>query len=136
MKICSKCKIEKELDKFFKNKMNCKDGHSAWCKKCQLEHKKIHYINNKDKYSVSSFNSKKWFIDLKIGLKCINCGFNHPAALDFHHVNPKEKLFPINYSNFGRKSRGEILKEIEKCIVLCSNCHRIEHSIKYNEYIK
>ena len=61
------------------------------------------------------------------GHPCTMCGITDPRVLQFHHINPKEKLF--NVSNM--VSRGmdviSILREIEKTIVLCSNCHLIHH---------
>jgi hypothetical protein len=45
-KICTKCKIEKDIDSFCKNK-NYKDGYGNWCKKCQNEYNKEHYQKNK-----------------------------------------------------------------------------------------
>lgn len=59
--------------------------------------------------------------------KCSRCGETHPACLDFHHRNPGKKFASIADMvgrGYGVKS---ILKEIEKCDVLCSNCHRKEH---------
>ena len=66
------------------------------------------------------------FYNYKKTLKCEYCGFSHPAALDFHHRNPKEKEFAIA-NQVPYKPLEFILKEIEKCVVLCSNYHRIEH---------
>lgn len=69
---------------------------------------------------------KDWFNEFKKDLKCSECGFNHPAALDFHHVNPNEKEYSIAYlKHLGSKEK--LLQEVDKCIVLCANCHRIHH---------
>ena len=58
---------------------------------------------------------------------CCRCGYNKCIdALDFHHINPEEKEFSI--SNKGNKSIEDLMKEAEKCIILCSNCHREEHA--------
>jgi hypothetical protein len=62
----------------------------------------------------------------------MHCGFNHPAALDFHHVDPKEKENNIHrLVSDGRWAR--VYEEIKKCIVLCANCHRLHH---YDEALK
>jgi len=134
-KKCGKCNDDKLYKEFHKNSNNKKDGLAAWCKTCHLKHKKKHYVENKEAYAKNILNHKKWFIDLKISLKCERCGFKHPAALDFHHKDPSQKEFPINYGNFGKRSKEEIMKEIAKCEILCSNCHRIEHSTVYNNYM-
>jgi len=62
-----------------------------------------------------------------LGGKCIKCGFNsHLAALEFHHLNPNEKDFTLG--NRLNRKWDKVQKELDKCILLCSNCHRIEHS--------
>ena len=59
-------------------------------------------------------------------LKCTKCGFDHHAALDFHHEDPTEKEYNVNrLVSDGRFKKA--YAEIEKCIVLCANCHRIHH---------
>lgn len=103
-----------------------------------------------DKYKlwVSSYN-KKWynnnkqhrinqskayrkivhdFIDnVKMDKGCIKCGFKvHPSALDFHHTNDN-KGFSISSGN-GQTSIETLKEEIKKCVVLCSNCHRLVHA--------
>ena len=69
---------------------------------------------------------KAWFDSIKSKLKCVKCGENHPATLDFHHKDPSTKEFAVSYT-YRRFSKEKILKEIEKCVVLCANCHRIHH---------
>lgn len=62
---------------------------------------------------------------IKLETGCEHCGFKeHPAALEFHHKIPEEKEFSISAGMGWKLER--ILKEIEKCIILCSNCHAIE----------
>ena len=62
----------------------------------------------------------------KMGGKCKICnGVFHHAAFDFHHL--KDKKDHIS-SMFNRCSEAEIIKEAEKCILLCANCHRIHHA--------
>lgn len=65
-----------------------------------------------------------------LGGKCNRCGYNKCIdALDFHHINPKEKDF--NFSENGHcRSWERVKKELDKCELLCANCHREEHSYK------
>lgn len=68
---------------------------------------------------------KKRLIDLKGGC-CKLCGYNRCfSALHFHHVNPFEKSFTIS-----DKSRldSDLKEELDKCILLCSNCHSEVHA--------
>ena len=69
-----------------------------------------------------------WISDLKVESGCVDCGATHPAILDYHHINPSEKEYSIANSVKNGWSKERILKEIEKCVVLCANCHRIRHS--------
>jgi hypothetical protein len=68
----------------------------------------------------------QWLQELKESLSCIKCGESRWWILDFHHRNPQEKEMNMAsfMHHFGMK---RILEEIEKCDVLCANCHRDEH---------
>lgn len=69
-------------------------------------------------------------IDYKGG-KCQNeiCGYSKcPDAMEFHHLNPDEKDFSISYSGKTR-SWDKVKCELDKCILLCSNCHREIHHL-------
>jgi hypothetical protein len=70
-----------------------------------------------------------WLRDYKSGLSCILCGFSHPDALDFHHRDPAQKEMEVSKTTRGW-SIERIKKEIDKCDVLCANCHRILHATR------
>ena len=68
---------------------------------------------------------KNQIIEYKGG-KCEICGYNKCIeALEFHHLNPQEKDFNISG---GTKSFKSLKPEIDKCILVCANCHREIHS--------
>jgi len=61
------------------------------------------------------------------GGKCEKCGYDKCiAALEFHHINPEEKEFGISAAGVTR-SMSVLQKEADKCVLLCSNCHREFH---------
>lgn len=61
------------------------------------------------------------------GGKCNICGYKKcKRALVFHHIDPKTKSFGISARGFTR-SWEKIKKELDKCIILCSNCHMEIH---------
>lgn len=64
------------------------------------------------------------------GGKCQKCGYDKcPAALDFHHRDESEKSFGI--SKGGNTHGWDKLKvELDKCDILCANCHREQHYFK------
>lgn len=58
------------------------------------------------------------------GGKCRLCGYSkYIGALDLHHIDPKTKKFGIGDKGYTR-SWTAIQKEIDKCILICANCHR------------
>jgi hypothetical protein len=70
-------------------------------------------------------DKKKFAVEYKGG-KCEICGYDKSyKAMDFHHTNPTEKDRHI--SRMMDWSRERIKKELDKCILLCANCHREEH---------
>lgn len=70
---------------------------------------------------------KKWALDYK-GNKCIICGYDRCSeALDFHHTDPNKKDFSISDNNISY-NWDIIKKELDKCILICSNCHREIHA--------
>ena len=61
------------------------------------------------------------------GGKCEICGYDKCiAALDFHHINPEEKDFAISNSNI-YKNIEALKQEVDKCMLVCANCHRELH---------
>ena len=89
-----------------------------------------HYLDNLDDYR--NRTKKRRIVHKQraieyLGGKCIRCGYNRNwAALDLHHTNGDDKDLCI--SNIMHFSWVKILKELEKCILLCANCHREEHN--------
>lgn len=68
---------------------------------------------------------KKKAIEYKGG-KCLHCGYGKfYGALEFHHNDPMEKEF--DWGEVRNKKWPEIEKELNKCTLLCSNCHKEEH---------
>lgn len=58
---------------------------------------------------------------------CSRCEEDDPACLDFHHVNPDEKTKNVSALITYEPSLDRLVEEIEKCELLCANCHRKEH---------
>jgi len=67
-----------------------------------------------------------FIVNAKTQIGCQNCGITDYRVLEFHHVNSREKSFPISTACACRSWKS-LLHEISKCNVLCKNCHAIEH---------
>jgi hypothetical protein len=68
---------------------------------------------------------KAWAVEYKGG-KCVVCGYSKCIqALDFHHLDESQKEFGIG-GNLSC-SQERLKREVDKCILLCSNCHREYH---------
>jgi len=62
------------------------------------------------------------------GGKCAICGYKRSIeALEFHHLDPKKKDFGVSEDGLTR-AWERVKKEIEKCILICANCHRELHA--------
>ena len=128
--ICTKCKEDKLPEEYpFRNKE--KGIRNKTCKVCQREYKNTYYSRNKASHIVRNNKTRQKLKEMAVtykGGKCEKCGYNKCiAALDFHHLNPLEKDFSIGNKGYTR-SWENIKKEIEKCILVCANCHREIHS--------
>ena len=75
---------------------------------------------------VQHLKERKILHNLKIN-GCAICGYNKCIeCLEFHHVNSQEKCFSIVGQNMGRKI-VDLINELNKCILLCPNCHKEIH---------
>ena len=62
------------------------------------------------------------------GGKCLRCGYHRCIdALEFHHVNPAQKDFSISEKGYTR-SWKKVQTELDKCMIVCANCHREIHA--------
>jgi hypothetical protein len=68
-------------------------------------------------------NRRKWLVEYKRTLSCARYGENHPATLTFHHKKSLNKSFEIGNAAALGVSLQKLIAEIEKCEVLCADCH-------------
>jgi hypothetical protein len=100
---CSRC------DKEYKYKRNCT---TTLCRSCARRERRQ--------------KKKLKMIEMKGG-ECVYCGYKKcPQALQFHHLEPEKKRFSM-YRGIDRNWK-EIKKELEKCELVCANCHAEIHS--------
>ena len=95
----------------------------------QRRHCANHYAKNKQQYLRRNQKRteavKNQIQDIKSRTSCVDCGNRfHFAAMDFDHRDGVEKRFEIG-RRYSLGSMKSLLKEISKCDIVCSNCHRV-----------
>ena len=119
VKKCPKCHLVQPISSFYVRK-NPKDPSKriagSWCKVC---------LNQAT--LARQRKVKQDCIDYKGG-KCSNCDFNaYNGALEFHHLDPTKKDFGLSrFNNKNLNAAGK--RELDKCSILCANCHRMAHA--------
>lgn len=131
MKKCSACKDLKPFSEFHKRTKSF-DGYSPCCKACKriadkkARDKKPDHYNHVKRVRIRGVRAK--VNEYKTIRGCINCSEREPCCLDMHHVDPTIKEGNLN--KLSQHSWDAFLKEAEKCVVICSNCHRKLHAGK------
>ena len=137
-KYCPNCKTDLNLDKFYKRNKKRKDGSinittQNICTSCSNIRRKKYYSDNREKeIEIRKIREKKiksWFINFKKTLSCSSCPESRHYVLEFHHPN-NDKEYNVADITQGKHSKRTVMKEVNKCIVLCSNCHKALH---YNQ---
>lgn len=109
------CKIQKDLTEFYKDAS--KSGRRYICKTC-----------DKSRIKKIQLDYKLQCLDYKGGRFCTICQYSRNiAALEFHHLDRSQKEFGIGMG-VKKFSWEETMIELDKCIVVCSNCHREIHN--------
>lgn len=134
MKRCSNCKEEKSLEEFNKKGFS-RDGKERFqsnCRPCDQKISREYYEKNKEKQKKMIYASKRIRVEkakeyvknLKSSTPCMDCGILYPHyVMDFDHQHSKK--FLISMAMHDGTSIDKIKNEIEKCEIVCSNCHRI-----------
>jgi len=127
-KRCNKCKAVKPETEW--NKSACrKDGLQTYCQVCTRKLNNERYATNLKYRARIRKNNKKsrqktsqYIWDYLVTHPCVDCGENDPIVLEFDHTSG-DKLFSIAHGKY-TQTLVRIIKEIDKCVVRCANCHR------------
>ena len=126
-KVCNECRKIKLLSEYHLNK-RLVGGVVGTCKKCRSSYNKRWRQNTSTDYrevANSKNRDKKQKLVNLFGNKCLDCQATFPLCVyDFHHLDPTIKDREISYLI---RSPEKLMKEIDKCVMLCANCHRIRH---------
>lgn len=123
MKTCPRCKTKKSLDEFSWHKSK---GYQAFCKPCNREYKREWYQANKIHVRTETKNRKErnisFVLDFLEDHPCVDCGETDIVVLEFDHLENKYGTV-TGLAKLGI-SLENLIKEIEKCEVVCANCHK------------
>lgn len=127
MKRCAKCGVTKFTSDFTISRSR-KDGLNPSCKECHRQYTRTHYENNKRYYKSKARDHQRKTTDLvrqlKDGKACTDCKVSYPYyVMDFDHIRGRKVNDVARMVNTGA-SKEAILLELEKCDLVCANCHR------------
>ncbi len=129
---CKGCDIWKPLIKFQVFGISKVTGNKLRYKQCISCRAKSHHNVEKrrkfyDKAKIRRLNLKSKIVKM-LGGKCNSCGGIFPDCVyDLHHTDPNKKDSLISRLIPCFSKEKELFKEVKKCKLLCSNCHRILH---------
>jgi hypothetical protein len=109
--------------------------YDSFCRSCRAAYKKAHYAANRRRYIERAQQRKRqlaiertaYLIAYFRTHPCVDCGEADPVVLEFDHL--RDKLFSVGME-LSQRSWESVLEEIEKCEVVCANCHRRRTAVR------
>ena len=128
IKVCPRCEEEKPLIEFAPSG----NGRSTYCRPCKQTYDRAYWQktkarrNDQKKLNKAAVKERN-FLYVLAWLNthpCLDCGEVDPVVLEFDHVDPSTKSANISEMVDRANSIRTIQTEIDKCEVVCANCHR------------
>ena len=125
---CSRCGELKPVSTFAWHRRD-RGQRDTYCRPCRAAYKREHYLANRDRYIAAATRRKEalvaermlFLVEFFRERPCMDCGERDPIVLEFDHL--ADKKFGVAAGL--RTHRWEdVLREIDKCDVVCANCHR------------
>ena len=128
MRRCGRCGQEKPLEEFAWRRREKGQRHN-YCRPCQAAYRREHYVAHRAKYIAKARRHRdrlqlertEALLEFFQSHPCCDCGEADPVVLEFDHLRDKE--FSIGHK-LAVRPWEQIVAEIEKCEVVCANCHR------------
>lgn len=106
------------------------------CRECRAAYKRKHYEAHRDRYIANAAMRTqrvteartRFLVDYLRRHPCVDCGETDVLVLEFDHL--ADKLFNISAAIRGYRSMEALLEEIQKCEVVCANCHRRRTAVR------
>ncbi len=145
MKICTKCKQAKTVSDFFVKDKTRGKLHTQ-CKNCYKVQRQHYYSEHYEKYRDEYRKRAKErrtklkteyrnnLLDFLSDKSCVICKISDPVVLEFDHIDLNTKSFSISQSVKLGYRWDRVLAEIDKCQVMCANCHKRKTSREFGWY--
>ena len=125
---CYRCEELKPVEAFSWRR-KAKGERDSFCRPCRAAYGREHYEANRQRYIDQAAISKqrlrlartKFLIEFFESNPCVDCGETDPIVLEFDHL--RDKSFAVG-GQLSCRSWESILAEMQKCDVVCANCHR------------
>ena len=142
MKICTKCLVEKDEDEYFVKDKRTGRLHTQ-CKSCYKEHRQTYHVEHYRKYgdqyrarakarrTLVRRELQARLIEYMRDKSCIRCGEADIRVLEFDHIDPTTKRLSIARALTYGKPWEYISEEMQKCQILCANCHKKRTAAQY-----
>lgn len=138
MKICCRCKKNKPITEF-NFKIKRRNIRQKACRECTRNELRNHYKNNRNYYlnkaksrnRIVRVRNRKFILNYLSTHACVDCGETDPIVLEFDHTGNKE--FDISFL-IRDHSIDKLKKEIKKCEIRCSNCHKRKTAREFGWY--
>lgn len=139
VKQCNRCKETKDISEFFP-RSDRKNAFIPYCKLCKRENDRRYNKNRKPESKRINLEKRKlrmetirnWLYDRLRQKGCKDCGENDIVVLEFHHI--ENKKYTISHMLRSKMSLDNLKSEVEKCEVVCANCHRRRTAKQFNWY--
>lgn len=133
LKYCWRCNSHKDITDFYTQTLRSgKVQVHTNCKACVRTHQQNYRALNKEYHNETTrqrrLNNKQQAIK-RFHYECHDCRQSFPSCVyDFHHLDPSKKEMSV--ANAFSKNNKNFEAELDKCIMLCANCHRIRHHFR------
>ena len=130
MRICSQCKKSLDESNFYERK---RGGKQAICISCRKILNEINYQNNKNKVMDNKnqrIERNRKFIVSILRMGCVDCNSKDIRVLEFDHLRNKT----LGIAQMRSHSLERLKEEIDKCEVVCANCHNIRTSERRDDW--
>ena len=122
---CGRCNLNLPLTAFARHGR----GHQTWCRECKKDYDAAWYRVNKAKRQAKVRADREqwvtWMDSLKDGKPCTDCGCVYPPyVMEWDHLPGVEKTLVLADTRRAAHAKERILAELQKCELVCANCHR------------